>query len=342
MRAARLFGPADLRVIDLPVPMPGPGEVLVRVHAYAPYGTDVGVYLNRGGRYVSHYPVGIGADFSGTIAALGDGVDGPALGDRVAALALDHCGQCTHCASGRTNLCLDPDYAVPVRQACCDDYAIVAARKLARVPDGVGFEDAAMLAGIVDALNAFDKMGLVAGDTVAIVGVGAMGLGAIATARALDLDLVALGGSGTRAELAARLGASQVFPVRAHDEDLAGHVRAAVPGGFTALMETTASAWGMRQAFALAAPGGIVALTGGGDLPVSSWHVVDRELRIVGVRAGPGQAEAMRLIKAGKLDLKPTIGARFTLEEAPAAFALLASARARDIGRVMITMDRSA
>ncbi|UAJ09106.1 zinc-dependent alcohol dehydrogenase [Glacieibacterium megasporae] len=342
MRAARLFGPADLRVVDLPVPVPGPGEVLVRVHAYAPYGTDVGVYLNRGARYVSEYPVGVGADFSGTLAAIGEGVSGFTVGERVAALALDHCGVCSNCAGGRTNLCLDSAFAVPVRQACCEDYAIVAARKLAAVPDGVGFEDAAMLAGIVDALNAFDKMGLAPGDHVAVVGVGAMGLGAIATARALDLNVVAVGGSGARADLAAQLGASRVFPIKAHDEDLAGYVRSQFPGGCAAVMETTASAWGMRQAFAIAAPGGIVALTGGGELPVSSWAVVDRELRIVGVRAGTGQAEAMRLIADGKLDLKPSIGARFTLEQAPEAFALLTSDAARDIGRVIITMDAGA
>jgi len=338
MRAARLFGPADLRLVDVGVPQPGPGEVLVRVRAYAPYGTDLGVYLNRGGRYVSQYPVGIGADFSGIVAALGEGVEGVIVGDRVAALALDHCGACANCGAGRTNLCLDPAFAVPVRQACCEDYAIVAARKLAVLPDRVTFEDAAMLAGVVDALNAFDKMALGAGDRVAIIGVGAMGLGAIATAGALDIAVVALGGSGKRADIAAEMGAT-VFPIRAHDEDLAERVRVVTPDGYAAIMETTASAWGMRQAFAVAAPGAIVALTGGGDLPVSSWDVVDRELRIVGVRAGPHQAEAMQLIADGRLDLKPTIGARFPLEQAAHAFDLLASELARDIGRVMIVME---
>ena len=62
-----------------PAPRPGPGQVLVRVVAYAPYGTDVGVYLNRHGRYVAEYPVGVGADFSGTVDAIGEGVDGLAL-----------------------------------------------------------------------------------------------------------------------------------------------------------------------------------------------------------------------------------------------------------------------
>lgn len=335
MRAARLFGPGDLRIVDLPRPVPGPGQVLVRVMTYAPYGTDVGTYLNRHGRYVSAYPVGIGADFSGIVEACGPGVHGLAPGDRVAALALDHCGTCTNCASGRTNLCLDPAFAKLVRQTCCEEYTLVSARKLAVLPDGVAFDDAAMLAGIVDALNAYEQMGLGVGDNVAVVGVGAMGLGAIATAIALGLRVTALGGTGRRYELAKELGAT-VLPIASHGEDLTPRVLAHCPGGYPAIIETTASDWGIAQAFAVAAPGAIVALTGGGQLPMTSWDVVDRELRIVGVRAGHHQAKAMELIASGKLSLQSTVSGRFPLERTADAFARLAGEEAKDIGRFLI------
>jgi threonine dehydrogenase-like Zn-dependent dehydrogenase len=339
MRAARLFGPADLRIVDLPVPLPAAGQALVRVRAYSPYGTDVGVYLNRHGRYVADYPVGIGADFSGEVAAVGAGVENVAPGDRVSALALDHCGACANCRAGRTNLCLDPAFARPPRQTCCEEYALVSARKLARVPDGVAFEDAAMLAGVVDALNAFDKMALIEDDEVAIVGVGAMGQGAVATARALGLRATAIGGRGARTALARTLGAQAVYPIAAHDHDVAGDVLRDRPHGFAAIMETTASDWGMRQAFGIAAPGATVALTGGGALPVTNWDIVDRELRLVGVRAGPDQRRALDLIARGRIDLKPAVSTRFPLERAADAFALLAGERAKDVGRVLILMD---
>ena len=65
MKAALLYGSGDLRVVDQDRPRPGADEVVVRVVAYAPYGTDVACYLNRQGRYVANYPTGIGADFSG-------------------------------------------------------------------------------------------------------------------------------------------------------------------------------------------------------------------------------------------------------------------------------------
>ncbi|GAM05437.1 zinc-dependent alcohol dehydrogenase [Novosphingobium sp. MBES04] len=342
MKAARLHAPGDIRVEDVARPEPGPGQVLVQVMAYAPYGTDVGTYLNRGGRYVKSYPVGIGADFSGIVAQLGAGVEGLAPGDRVSALALDHCGACANCTKGRHNLCLDPAFRTPARQTCCEEYTLVSARKLAVLPDAVGFEDAAMLAGPVDALNAFRRMRLEAGQRVGIVGVGAMGLGAVAMARALGLEVVAIGGSGRRSDLAGELGAAHLFPIAAHGESVAERVLGAFPEGLDAVMETTASAWGMDEAFAVAAPGARVALTGGGDLPVSNWQIVERELEILGVKAGPGQVEVLEFIARGDLSLRPTITRRFALDDVAEAFTLLAGPQARDVGRVIIEIGETA
>lgn len=335
MKAAMLFGPSDLRIVETERPKPARGEVLVKVMAYSPYGTDVGTYLNRDGRYVQQYPIGIGADFSGVVAEIGDDVTNVSIGDRVSALALDHCGDCENCAAGRTNLCLSPDYQVFVRQTACEEYTIVPMRKLARLPDAVSFEDAAMLAGPVDALNAFQKLGLQAGDPVTILGVGAMGLGAIALAHALDLEITAIGGSGKRAELAKEMGASRVFPISKHGEDIAPSVLDA-SGASAAILETTASQWGIQQAFAIAAPGAAIALTGGQDLPVTAWDLVDRELRVVGVKAGPGQAEILDLIASGKLQLSGAISQRFPFDQANEALALLSGGNAKDIGRVII------
>jgi L-iditol 2-dehydrogenase len=336
MRAARLHGPADLRIDKVPVPVPGPGEVLVRVLAYSPYGTCLGVYHNRGGRYVANYPIGIGADFSAEIAALGPDVSGFTVGQRVTAQSLDNCGTCANCMVGRTNLCLSPDLGRYVRQVCAQDFTLVSARKLCAMPEGVSDEAGAMLTGVVDALNAFDKLGLPEGSTVAILGVGAMGQGAIATARAIGLVPVAIGGRGAKVAMAAAVGAERVFGISAHGEDISASVLETFPNGFAGVVETSASDWGMAQAFKIAAPGAVVALTGGGALPVTNWDIVNRELRVVGVRGGPDQAGALRLIAEGRIDLSPTISARFPLEQIGEAFALLTGEGAKDVGRVII------
>ena len=336
MKAALLYGPEDLRVVDAPDPVPGPDEVTVRVVSFAPYGTDLGVYLNRGGRYPQAYPVGIGADFSGTIEQVGVNVDGWQPGDRVAALTLAHCGACANCRNGRTNLCLDPAFTPPPRQVCCQELTPVFARKLARLPEGVTFDDAAMLGGIADALNAFDKMRPQPGETIAVVGVGAMGWGAIAAAKAFDLNVVAIGGTGHRAELARVSGADDVVAITAHDEDIKDRFLARYPDGVQLVIETSATEWGLRQSFAVAAMQGRITLTGGGALDLSGWDIVMRESEVHGSRASHHQEEALALIAAGRIDLKPTITHRFSLAQAPEAFARLTGSEAKDMGRVIV------
>jgi len=178
-------------------------------------------------------------------------------------------------------------------------------------------------------------MGLKEGDTVAIVGVGAMGLGAVATAAALGFNIVALGGTGKRCDMARGYGA-HVLPIASHGEDLKHRALAHQPGGFAAVMETTASDWGLTQAFAVAAPGAIVAVTGGSELKLTAWDIVERELRLVGIRAGHHQDQALDLIASGRLSLRQTVNDRFPLDRVGEAFALLASEEAKDVGRLII------
>ncbi len=336
MKAALLYGPGDMRMVEQDVPRPGADEVVVRVVSYAPYGTDIACYLNRQGRYVSSYPTGVGADFSGTVHEVGSSVPGFAPGDRVSALALSHCGECGNCIAGYTNRCLDARYREVDRQVCCQEYALVQARKLAKLPAAMAFDDAAMLAGIVDALNARDLVRPLPGEAVAVIGVGAMGWGAIATFRALGFAVLAIGGTGRRAELARDIGA-RVIALRAHGDIVTEQVLGERPQGYPVIMETTATDWGVQQSLAIAAVGGRVALTGGNALNLTVWDLIGKELTLVGVRAGHHQKEALDLVASGKIDLKPTVTHRFDLADAPEAFALLAGPGGKDVGRVMIS-----
>jgi len=336
MRAALLFGPSDLRVVDRATPTPAADEALIRVVRFSPYGTDVGVYLNRGGRYVQSYPVGIGADFGGVVEAVGNEVRNVRAGDRVTALALAHCGRCANCRAGRTNVCLDPAMLNAPRQVCAQEYTCVTANKLAVLPAKVGFENAAMLGGPVVALNALGQLAPPSGATVAVLGGGAMSWGAVATCKAKGFHPVSIGGIGRRGHLAGLVGAIEVFPIGAHDEDASERVRARYPQGFGHIIETTATEWGLKQAIKLSAMSGRIAVTGGGPLPALGWDLVGRELVLSGVRAGPGQGEALAMIAAGVIDLKPTMTHRWPLERCAEAFAALTGPGASEVGRVMI------
>jgi threonine dehydrogenase-like Zn-dependent dehydrogenase len=339
MKAALLYGPADLRVVEADVPEPAPDEALVRIARYSPYGTDVAVYQGDPRLPPPRYPMGIGADLSGVIVQVGSKVQGFAVGDRVAAAALAHCGTCAQCRRGRSNRCLDPAHLNPPRQVACQQYAVVSAGKLARLPAGVSFDEAALLVAAIDALNAHERLNPAPGDTLAVIGVGAMGLGAIATFRALGHPVLAIGGTGRRADLAQRMGCRDVIRLARHDEDVSGQVRTLSPAGIDCVMETTATDWGVALATKIAAMGGRVALTGGGPVTVTAWDLVFRELSVFGVKAGTQQDQALKLIAQGRLLLGAAITHRMRLEQAPEAFRLLAGPARSDVGRIMIEVD---
>jgi threonine dehydrogenase-like Zn-dependent dehydrogenase len=341
MKAALLFGPGDLRVVETEVPEPGPEEVLVRIVRFAPYGTDINVYQGDPRLPPPRYPMGIGADLSGVIAKVGPGVHGFQVGDRVSAAALAHCGRCASCRRGRTNRCLDPRFLNPPRQVACQEYAIVASGKLALIPERVSFDEAALLVASIDALNAWERLAPQPGDTLAVIGVGAMGLGAIATFRALGHPVIAIGGTGRRADLAAEMGCEQVIRLARHGEDVTGKVRELVPGGIDCVMETTATDWGVALATRIAAVGGRVALTGGGPVVATAWDLVFREISVFGVKAGTQQDQALRLIEQGRMRLTAAVTHRMPLDRAPEAFRLLAGPGRSDVGRILIDIHES-
>jgi threonine dehydrogenase-like Zn-dependent dehydrogenase len=324
MKAAWLFGPRDLRVVDVEVPEPGPDEVLVRIARFSPYGTDVNVYLGDPRLPPPSYPMGLGADLSGVIARLGPGVRDFAIGDRVSAAALAHCGACEQCRRGRSNRCLDPRFLNPPRQVACQEFALVHAGKLARIPAGVSFDDAALLVAVIDALNCHERLRPEPGETVAVIGVGAMGLG-----------VLAIGGTGRRAGLARSLGAGEVYPIGRHDEDVSRQLLSSRPDGIECVMETTCTDWGITQALRIAAIGGRVALTGGGPLNLGAWDLVFRDLTLFGSKAGYQQEQALRLVADGRLDLKAAVTHRWPLARAPEAFELLAGPGRADVGRIL-------
>ena len=262
MKKGLLFGPRDLRIVEVERPTPAEDEALVRVVRFSPYGTDLDLYT-ADGRKTSKYPIGVGADFAGIVDSVGANVRHFQAGDRVAALELIHCGECRYCRDGKTNLCVMNEGTNLERQECCEEYAIVKANKLARLPANVSFDDGAMLGGLVMGLNIFEKLAPQADDRIVVIGVGAMGWSCIALASLYGARVVAVGGTGRRrVELARAMGAGDVISMNGHDEDVSQGVQELLPGGAECVVETTTSDWGVRQALMAAGVSSRVALTG--------------------------------------------------------------------------------
>jgi len=214
MRALRLHGDRDLRLEDIPEPPPpGPGEVRLRMRAVALNHIDVWGW--RGMAFTQRrMPLCVGAEAVGEVVALGDGVEGWRVGDRVAPYGAQTCGRCRACAEGRDNLC---ENVSGVKGFHLDGFAAEfvnqPARLMVRVPDGVGVEDAACAAITFSTVEhmLFDNARLMPGETILIQAAGSgIGTVAIKEARALGCTVIATAGDDEKCAKAQALGADHV------------------------------------------------------------------------------------------------------------------------------------
>jgi D-arabinose 1-dehydrogenase-like Zn-dependent alcohol dehydrogenase len=208
-------GPFEL--VERDVPAPGPGEALVRVHACGICHSDS--YVKEGGFPGVSYPAVPGHEIAGVIAALGDGVRGWEVGQRVGVGWFGgNCGYCHPCRHGEPMFCenmgipgitLDGGYA---------DYVVVRSNAMALIPDELAAEDAApLLCAGLTTYNALRHSGARGGDLVAILGIGGLGHLGVQFARRLGFDTVAIARGREKEKPARRLGAHHYIDSTAQD-----------------------------------------------------------------------------------------------------------------------------
>ncbi len=328
MRCARMFGVRDVRVVESPTPEPGPGEVLLRVRACAICASDLHMYEegHSSGVYPSG-PIILGHEFSGEVAALGEGVTEWQVGDRVACEPSWHCGHCDMCREGLTNLCREivfPSY--PDRDGAMAEYIAVPAFSLARLPERVDFIGGALAEPLGVALHAVRLSGLKAGMKVAILGAGAIGLSILQVVKAHRAgEVLVAEPCGPRQEAPRSLGAT----VRASWAELLD----LCPQGQEpdVVFEAAGAERSFAEALEFARPEGKVMVVGipTPDLQQYSAKVPRRkELTVVFCRRSRDTLhECLRMIAAGELDASAYPIRRYALDESPAA---LADASRRD------------
>jgi L-iditol 2-dehydrogenase len=226
MRAALLFGPRDIRVVDRPVPLPGPDEVLVRVAMCGTCGTDLKIF---DGHFPQTPPFGDytpGHEWTGTVAATGSRVDEFAAGDRVCIEAHSGCGRCDNCLIGRYTACLNYGNRVKGHRATgmttdggFAEYAVHHVSALYRLPPQLSFEDGVLITTAGTGLYGLDVAGgYVAGLDVVVFGPGPVGLTTVQVCKALGArQVILVGRRPAPLELGRRLGADQVINARQAD-----------------------------------------------------------------------------------------------------------------------------
>ncbi|MCK4863204.1 MAG: alcohol dehydrogenase catalytic domain-containing protein [Dehalococcoidales bacterium] len=213
MKALRWYGRKDLRYEDVPEPSPGPGQLKIKVTLAGICGTDLKEYAT-GPHMIppDRVPLTLGHEFAGTVDTLGKGVTDFNVGDRVSGVGYYYCGECYVCKEGRYNLCVNQGFTGLTTDGCMAEFFVLPAYACYKLPDTVSDEYGALVEPLAVSLHAVRQGKVQPGDTVAIVGDGAIGLGALLAARAAGASEVYLVAKHKgRGGLAEKLGATAVI-----------------------------------------------------------------------------------------------------------------------------------
>jgi (R,R)-butanediol dehydrogenase/meso-butanediol dehydrogenase/diacetyl reductase len=295
MRAAVFHGTRDIRVGDVEVPDPGPGELLLEVHAAGICGTDASEWdhgpmmlpvVERNPRSGHLGPIITGHEFGGRVVARGPGVDGFGDGTLVASGAGISCGRCAHCRLGLTNFC-DEYFTVGLqRDGALAQYVAVPASICLPVGElGLDDDGAALVQPMAIALHSLRQGNPSPGDLVAVFGVGGVGAFLVHAAARTGARVVAVDLDEGRLAVASALGAERVVHA-ASSEPLAPQI-AAVAGPYAVVYEVTGATSALAAAFELVAPRGRIVAVGLGSAPVplDVRKLTLTEMRLVGTNA---------------------------------------------------------
>lgn len=213
MMAAVLYGKEQLRVEPVAVPKIGPGDILVRVRAALTCGTDVKVFLRGYHARMIVPPAVFGHELAGDIVETGEDVRRFQVGQRVVAANSAPCNQCYYCLRDQQNLCED----LLFNNGAYAEYIRIPARIVERntyeIPSHVGYQDAALAEPLACVLRGLQETAIRPGDSVAVIGLGPIGLMFVRMAKVSGARVIALGRREAQLERAARLGAAETVQV---------------------------------------------------------------------------------------------------------------------------------
>ncbi len=325
MRAAVLHGREDVRIEDVEIPRLEPGDVLLKTEVALTCGTDVKVFRRGYHARMLAPPALFGHEVAGTVAEVGPGPHAIERGAPVVAANSAPCGDCEYCRRGRETLCDDLQFWNGAYAEFVRIPARVARRNLLRLPEGLGFREAALTEPLACVVRGVEETLIASGDTVAVIGVGPVGLMLAAIARRGGARVVAFGRRPDRLLLARDMGAAATVALKP-GEDLAAALRAESPDGRGphVVFEAAGAVETAEAAIRGVRKGGIVNLFAGcpadSHLSVDAQRLHYDEITITSSfhHTPTTIREALRLIAARAVDANALISADAGLADLPA------------------------
>ena len=353
MKAWVLGDPDQLLLREKPIPVPARAEVLVRIDAVAICATDLEIIHSGSPASILGGPpfnknFAPGHEYMGTVAALGPEVDEFAIGERISVEIHAGCGQCKRCRQGMYTSCLNygrPEKGHRANGFTTDggfaEYAVNHINTLARVPDSMSDAEATLVVTAGTSMYGLTELGgLVAGESVVVIGPGPIGLLAVAVAKALGASPVILTGTrNKRLAIGQELGADRV--VNINDEDAVEVVRQLTGGiGADYVVECAGTEATINQAIHMTNRGGKICLAAFPHAPVTTdiAHLVRNNIYVYGIR-GEGRSatrRAMALMAEKRFDATRIHTHTFPLADLPTALRY-ARERVDDAIKVVVT-----
>ncbi|MFC5973589.1 2,3-butanediol dehydrogenase [Halomarina salina] len=329
MRAARYYGPQDVRVEEVEPQSLGPNQVRVEVAACGICGSDLHEYaagpitIPDSPHPVTgeSLPITIGHEFAGTVTEGGDGAE-VSTGTEVAVNPIVWCGDCRYCAEGNYHLCASGGFVgLSGGGGGFAENVVVSADQVVPLPEAVPVEVAALAEPFTVGVHAVERSGLGLGDSVAVFGSGPIGLAVVQAAAATGADPVYVSEPNPhRRELAEECGADEVLDPTATDP--VEYLTERTDGGVDVTFEVAGVEPSLNQALTSTRSGGTTTIVSLFEEAVSiePIHLVTAERTVVGTAAfhgGPRSAEefgvTLEKFASGAFDPEPLITSRIDL-----------------------------
>ncbi len=332
--------PGVIEFREIPVPVVGRGEILVKIKRIGVCGSDIHVY--HGKHPFTKYPVTQGHEVSGEIAAIGEGVNGYHVGQKVTIEPQVVCGKCHPCRHGKYNLCEDLKVMGFQTTGTASEYFAVDASKVTPLPDTMTYNQGAMIEPLAVTVHAVRRFPEIEGANVAIIGCGPIGILLMQSCKALGASKVMVTDiSDGRLSLAKECGADAVFNTKNKDFGDA-MIETFGPDKADVIYDCAGNDITMGQAIKYARKGSVIILVAvyagmaNVDLAVLNDHELD--LNTTMMYRHEDYVEAIKLVNERKIKLEPLMTKHFAFKDYIEAYKYIDANRETTM-KVIIDVD---